>query len=72
MRAIRTATINHNEPGNPRVKINLEKIGCGYVWRTTDGEDCGLGVNATIVGACKSCILAWGSRIWDLRASWLH
>lgn len=76
MRAIRTATINHNNAdwlprGQRRIKLVLEKDGAGLVWRTADGQDCGIAPQSTVVAAMEAARLSWGSGSWDLRARWV-
>jgi hypothetical protein len=47
-RAIRTATINNNDPAEGRLTLRLERSGPdagGYVWRTPDGDDCCTGTH---------------------------
>jgi len=71
MRAVRTATINNNDPSKCRVRLELRKIQEGYCWFTSDDEDCGLGCFKSVKEALNSACLAWGADIWNLRASWL-
>ncbi|MBS1213630.1 MAG: hypothetical protein H6R26_2247 [Proteobacteria bacterium] len=73
---IRVASICHNDddcedPRHRRVRLELtqEPTG-GYVWRTEEGEDCGLGTHESVADGEIAALQAWGAPVWDLRATW--
>ena len=74
-RAIRTASILHNESDYPshageRVKLNLVRDGNRYRWYTESGEDTEVSA-LTVAEACRAAIGSWGrSHVWGFRASW--
>ena len=74
-RAIRTASILHNESDYPghageRVKLNLVWDGSTYRWYTGSGEDTEVS-GKTVANACHGARESWGrSHVWDFRASW--
>lgn len=77
MRAIRTATINHNNAdwmprGQRRLKLVLEKDDAGLIWRTADGEDCCIAPQPTVAAAVEAARISWGAPVWCLRASWVE
>ena len=74
MKAIRTATICHNDddyrdPEHRRVRLELLKVGPFYVWHC-DGDECGLLAFRTVKSATEGAVAAWGAEVWDLRATW--
>ena len=76
-KAIRVATICHNEDDYRdhearRVRLELHRDAGDntYIWRTSDGDDCLIAPQETVVAACDAAINAWGAACWDLRASW--
>ena len=71
MKAIRTATINHNDNEiKARVKLNLIKEDGLYTWKTEEGEDCNAGSYKSVAEAESACRIAWGGDAWDLKATW--
>jgi hypothetical protein len=67
MKAIRVATICHNEDDYQqkyrRVRLELTKAEGGYVWHTGTGEDCCLGEFASVYDAEIAALRAWGAAV---------
>ena len=77
-RAIRTASILHNESGihgsihyGKRVKLSLRRDESGdFRWYTEGGEDTEVSA-ANVRTACYRAYDSWGqSKVWDFRANW--
>lgn len=70
-----TCTICHSEddynnPQHRRILLILKKTDTGYVWRTDTGIDCNTGTHKNVHAAKIAAMLAWGSKEWDLKATW--
>ena len=79
MKAIRTASILHNECDYPesihfgeRVKLNLRKMADGCYEFCIGENDETTGVSgSTVADACRAAHRAWDtSHVWDFRAAW--
>jgi hypothetical protein len=71
MRALRTATINHNDKEGARVTLRLVHRQDGeYCWLTDNDEDTGV-TGASVADACDAARHVWGADVWDLQAKWL-
>ena len=77
-RAIRTASILHNESAIPgsihygkRIKLFLRKDENGdFRWYTESGEDTEVSAHY-VRTACQRAYDSWGqSGVWDFRANW--
>ena len=79
-KAIRTASINHNDQDGVRVILNLRNIHDGskypYRWYTADGDDTEV-TGSTVAQAFDAAEHAWGRRtrgtsfdVWGFRARW--
>jgi hypothetical protein len=78
MKAIRTASILHNESDHhdsphfgKRVKLNLLRDANGdFRWYTESGEDTEVSAHY-VRTACQRAYDSWGqSKAWDFRANW--
>lgn len=66
-KAIRVASINNNETGKPRVRLELRKNNDGaFGWFTAAGESCNV-TNKTVNESMDDLFASWGAEVWGLK-----
>ena len=70
-KAIRIATINHNDQEGVRVRLELHKDKDAYRWYTGTGEDTEVS-GKTVAKACEAAHASWNycQSPWGFRARW--